>query len=203
MKYIYLAITLFIASFHGQLKAEGNVEADAAVRAEVQQAVQKLGNEVLKNNFRYAVEKMYPRWKVRQAKRLGSEEKLLAAFLNAGVQMQESGITIDLFTAEAPTHFYRVHPQLREGVTEAKGAEDVVYQLMAFVPTKMKMTFLIEGQPKQSFMRQSFQVAVKTEGTNEWTFIDGATIRVSDLRSLFPLLPHDLVLPPKQDEEIK
>lgn len=173
------------------------------VRASAREAVQALGNEVLKSNFAYAVNRMYPRWKARQAKRLGSEEKLLAQFDKAGVQMQEAGIDITAFKAMEPLVFYRVWPVKRPGVEVVRSEQDVNYHRLAFVPTKMTMRFLLEGQAPRTFVRTSFQVVIAPEGTTDWTFIDGATIKVTDLRSMFPLLPKELVLPSRVDEEVK
>ena len=203
IKRILLVCFSLLASVHAQQLVGGEFTLNEASRQSVQAAVQKMGNEVLKSNFSYAVDKMYPRWKNRQAKRLGSEVKLLAAFNNAGVQMQEAGITIDSFVANPALKTYKVHPLMKDGRNEIRSSDDVIYELLVFVPTKMKMTFLLENQPKRSFLRESFQIAIAKEGSNEWTFLDGATISVKDLRSLFPLLPHKLVLPTKSDTEIK
>lgn len=169
----------------------------------VQAAVQSLGNEVLKSNFTYAIDHMYPRWRERQAKRMGGEGKLLEAFNKVGSQMQDAGITIDSFTALAPQKAYHVHPKMREGVSQINSSDDLHYEVLVLVPTRMKMSFMLEGQPKRSFMRESFQIAVARQGSDQWTFIDGATIRVVDLRSMFPLLPKNLILPEKRDVEVK
>ncbi len=201
-RFLLVCISL-VASVHAQHLVGGEFTLNEASRQSVQEAVQKMGNEVLKSNFSFAVDKMYPRWKIRQAKRLGSEVKLLAAFNNAGVQMQEAGITLDSFVANPALKSYKVHPKMKAGRSGIRSAEDVTYELLVFVPTKMKMTFLLENQPKRSFLRESFQIAITKEGSNQWTFLDGATITVKDLRSLFPLLPHNLKLPKKADTEIK
>ena len=203
IKRILLVCFSLLASVHGQQLVGGEFTLNESSRQSVQAAVQKMGNEVLQSNFSFAVDKMYPRWKNRQAKRLGSEVKLLAAFNNAGVQMQEAGITIDSFVANPAIKAYKVHPLMKDGRNEIHSSEDVIYELLVFVPTKMKMTFLLENQAKRSFLRESFQIAIAKEGSNNWTFMDGATISVKDLRSLFPLLPHKLVLPTKSDTEIK
>ncbi|MFC4995077.1 hypothetical protein [Rubritalea tangerina] len=203
IKRIFLISMSLLASVHAQQLVGGEVALKPEVSASVKKSVQALGNEVLKSNYRFAVDKMYPRWRVRQAKRLGSETLLLESFNKAGAQMQEAGITIDSFVAQPAWKAYRVHPKKKPGVREIRSSEDVSYELLVFVPTKMKMTFYIKDAPKRSFMRESFQIALAQEGTNQWTFIDGATIRVQDLRSMFPLLPHGLELPKKLDTEIK
>lgn len=192
-----------VSSLQAQQATGGSVEINAATEQSVQAAAQRLGNEVLKSNFRYAIDHMYPRWKARQAKRLGSEAKLLAAFNKVGEQMQQAGITLDSFAAHAPTRAFRVHPKMKPGRREINSSTDLAYQMLVLVPTSMKMSFYPEAQPKRSFMRKSFQIAISQEGENKWSFIDGSTLSMTDLRSMFPLLPNDLVLPEKSDVEIK
>lgn len=185
-----------------EAEARGIVVADD-VRTSAQQSVQAMGNEVLKGNFIYAVEKMYPRWKTRQAKRLGSEQLLMEQFSKAAVQMQEAGIDITGFNALPPVAFYRVWPVVNEGVKQVRSEKDLTYHIVAVVPTKMTLRFLIENQAPRTFERSSYQLAVSKEGANDWTFIDGAALDVNDLRSIFPLLPKNMVLPAKEDKEIK
>lgn len=201
-KFLIICLCL-VANVNAQQVTGGEVAINASTSESVQAAAQQLGNEVLKSNFRYAIDHMYPRWKSRQAKRLGSEDKLLAAFSNAGAQMQEAGITLDSFVALQPTRAYRVHPKMKSGRNEIRSSADLDYQILVFIPTKMQMSFHSENQPKRSFMRLSYQIAIAQEGADQWTFIDGATIRVTDLRSMFPLLPNDLELPKKSDVEVK
>ncbi|MFC5049504.1 hypothetical protein ACFPK9_02555 [Rubritalea spongiae] len=203
IKRILFLLTCLASSLSAQEVTGGEVALELQAKQTVKAAVQSLGNEVLKSNFSYAVEHMYPRWRERQAKRLGSEQKMLEAFNNAGAQMQEMGITIDSFEALEPQKAYHVHPKMKDGVKQITTSADLHYEVLVFVPTRMKMSFMLEGQPKRSFMRESFQVAVAREGSEQWTFIDGATIRVVDLRSLFPLLPKNLELPEKRDIEVK
>lgn len=211
MKFPFLSLAIVCLGFsgvaHGQDRAvpamPKGVAVDLTVADSATQAAQALGNEVLKGNFAYAVGKMYPRWKARQAKRLGSEALLLENFNKAGAQMQEAGIDITAFKADKPLVFYRVWPVKREGVTVVRSEADLSYHTLALVPTKMTMRFLIQGKPPRTFIRTSFQVAISAEGKNDWTFIDGSTIKVTDLRSMFPLLPRGLVLPGRVDEEVK
>lgn len=203
MKRFLLLCLCLVSSVSAQQATGGAVAINAEVSQSVRAATQRLGNEVLQSNFRYAIDHMYPRWKNSQAKRLGSEAKLLAAFNSAGAKMQEAGVTLDSFLALEPTGAYRVHPKLKPGVSDVNSSSDLDYQILVLIPTQMKISFYVEGHPKRSFMRNSYQVALSQEGSNEWSFIDGSTIRFTDLRSLFPLLPSDLELPEKSDVEIK
>ncbi|MGJ8674074.1 hypothetical protein [Rubritalea sp.] len=196
-------LTCLSSSLVAQEVTGGEVVMEAQSKQSVKSAVQLLGNEVLMSNYAYAVDHMYPRWRERQAKRMGSQQKMLEAFNSVGQQMQEMGITIDSFTALEPQKAYHVHPKMRDGVSQINSSDDLRYEVLVLVPTRMKMSFMLDGQPKRSFMRESFQIAIAKEGSDAWTFIDGATIRVVDLRSMFPLLPNNIELPEKRDVEIK
>ena len=203
MKRFLFIFLCLVAVAKAQELTGGAVSLSEAARQSAQDSAQRLGNEVLKSNFVYAIDQMYPRWKARQAKRIGSEAKLLKTFNRAGAQMQEAGITLDSFQALSPLQAYRVHPKMKPGRSEIRTSADLNYQILVFVPTKMKMSFFLENKPKVSYMRNSFQVAISQEGSTQWSFIDGATIRITDLRSMFPLLPNDLELPVKSDVELK
>lgn len=203
IKRLVIFCLCLVTSVKAQELVGGEFVLSDAQSASVQNAVQTLGNEVLKSNFAYAVDKMYPRWKTRQAKRLGSEQKLLEKFNAAGAQMTAAGITIDAFRAKPPTLAFRVFPKLKEGKTSIQSDKDLVYELLVIVPTVKKLTIFPPNEPKRVLSQQSFQIAIAKEGSNTWTFIDGATLKAQDLHSMFPLLPQDLKLPEKHYQEIK
>jgi hypothetical protein len=48
-----------------------------------------------------------------------------------------------------------------------------------------------------------FQVAISDKGSNEWYFIDGSAVTVSELRSLFITLPEKMDLPALDKKQIK
>jgi len=53
----------------------------------------------------------------------------------------------------------------------------------------------ILGDQNQVIESRGYQVAISDKGTNDWTFIDGASLTVPELRSLFLTLPEDFKLP--------
>lgn len=63
------------------------------------------------------------------------------------------------------------------------------------VPTVTRIKMVQKGQ---TFTIEStgFQVAISDKDKNDWTFIDGSTVSVNDLRSLFPNFPADTKFPP-------
>lgn len=193
-----LCLALAVSS-HGQELMGGEIVLQQASKDSAQAATQALGNEVLKQNFTYAVDKMYPRWLQRQAKRMGSEVKLRKALEQVGEQMDQAGITIDAFVAMPAGKAFHVHPKKKAGVQQIRTGNDVDYEILVIVPTEMKMSFYSQEQAKRSFLRKSFQIAISKDAGLTWTFIDGATLKKQDLRSIFPLLPQQLTLPEKVD----
>jgi hypothetical protein len=183
--------------------------------ASSQLAVQELGNNVIKQNYIYTHDKMYPRYKNRQVAVHG-EKKFKQQFLDVAKTLNTMGVTITSFKAGPPVGFFRVWPQIKPGAKlkidrgEQKDliAGDVVYNWLLMVPTTQEWTFTSnKGGPPRKLKREGFQVAIAQEaavpGEEEWTFIDGGTLKPQELRAMFPSLPQQLVLPERVDSEIK
>lgn len=183
--------------------------------ASSQLAVQELGNNVIKQNYIYTHDKMYPRYKNRQVAVHG-EKKFKQQFLDVAKTLNTMGVTITSFKADPPVGFFRVWPQIKPGAKlkidrgEQKDliAGDVVYNWLLMVPTTQEWTFTSnKGGPPRKLKREGFQVAIAQEaavpGEEEWTFIDGGTLKPQELRAMFPSLPQQLVLPERVDSEIK
>ena len=191
------------------------VKVPAETIASCKQAVQELGDNVLKGNYLFAKEKMYPRYMKRQIA-IHGEDKFNQQFLDIPSNLNEMGVTINSFTAEEPVSFFRVWPQIKPEAKQKldSGQQkdlldgDVVYNLLIMVPTTQVWTFSNNrGGPPRKLKREGFQVAIaqQTEvpGAEEWTFIDGGTIQPQELRAMFPSLPQTLVLPKRFDSEVK
>jgi hypothetical protein len=183
--------------------------------ASCQRATQKLGNNVIKGNYLYAHDKVYPRYKKRQVAVHG-EKKYREQFLNIGKMLNKMGGTITNFKAEEPVGFFRVWPQIKpdaklkldRGEQKNLQAGDVVYNRLIIVPTIQEWIFRDNhGGPPRKLKREGFQVAIAQEtvvpGEEQWTFIDGDALSPRDLRAMFPSLPQKLVLPKLLDSEIK
>jgi len=194
---------------------DSTVITPAETIASCQRATQMLGNNVIKENYLYAHDKMYPRYKNRQVAVHG-EKKFKQQFLEVSKTLNTMGVTITSFKAGSPIGFFRVWPQIRPAAKlkmdrgEQKGliAGDVVYNWLVLVPTTQEWTFTSnKGGPPRKLKREGFQVAIAQEvavaGQEEWTFIDGGTLKPQELRSMFPSLPQQLVLPQRVDSEIK
>ncbi|MGJ8656666.1 MAG: hypothetical protein ACSHX6_09450 [Akkermansiaceae bacterium] len=197
------------------LTTDPSLVVPAETIASCQLATQELGNEVIKENYLYALDKMYPRYKNRQVAVHG-EQKFKQVFLDLAKTLNNKGITITSFKADTPVSFFRVWPQIlpaaklkiERGEQKDVIAGDVYHNWLVMVPTTQVWTFTSnKGGPPRKLKRVGFQIAVAKDvavpGQEEWTFIDGGTIEPQDLRAMFPSLPQKIVLPNRTDSEIK
>lgn len=184
MSRLCLPITLLLltlASSHGQ----GNeVIDDVVVRevvpaklvAEAVLAVQAVGDEALQGKFDEVVAKLYPRFRQRAVKQAGGEAALVATFSKMFSDLSATGITITQFVAEPALHAFDI-PEFSEW--------------LVFVPTARTIRFLdpTTRQVQKGVLRD-YQIAIrKKNGEGDWTFLNGSTMEISELRTLFPSLP--------------
>ncbi|MEM9081080.1 MAG: hypothetical protein AAGC74_10355 [Verrucomicrobiota bacterium] len=149
-----------------------------AVVSEAVSAVQTLGNETLKGNVGFVFERMYPRLRKREAKRMGGEELLKAKIESVPDEMARLGVQLLGFQAEPAFHGFEI-PEFDEW--------------LVFVPTSRRIRGVDSktGRPME-YEVSDYQVAIRKKAAGaEWTFINGSTLKVQDLRSLFPSLPAD------------
>jgi hypothetical protein len=67
-----------------------------------------------------------------------------------------------------------------------------------------KFRFIREGIPKPLIIESlGYQAAISPKDKLDWTFIDGAGLKVSDLRGLFITLPRNIELPPVSKREAR
>ncbi len=160
-------------------------------------AVEKLGGEVVLGRYAVAIERMYPTWKKRMAERVGGMEKLEAKLAGAAKQMQSNGVSLISFKPEGQPLVHEVALGKKAVTVNGKQADvDVFTKWMLFIPTVTQFRFFKPNDPKPYVVESTgFQVAISDKGKNDWTFIDGSGLTVSDLRTLFPTLPEDLELP--------
>jgi len=198
-----------------QPTTDKTVITQAQTIASCQLATQQLGNNVMRENYLYALDKMYPRYRKRQETLHGAPQ-FKKVFLDMANTLNNLGVTITSFKAEKPVSFFRVWPQIKPGAKlkiergEQKDviAGDVVYNLLVMVPTTQTWTFRSnKGGPPRVLKREGFQVAIAQEteipGQEQWSFIDGDSLQPQELRSMFPSLTQNLVLPKRLDTEVK
>ena len=176
-----------------------------AVTASAVKAVSELGREVVLGRYQVAIERMYPVWKERTAKRMGGVEKLQMQLENVSKQMLQQGVSITDFTPAGQPRAFEVYPGKIVETIDGKKVEKLRYtKWLILVPTVTKFRAMIKGDPVAVNIESTgFQVAICEKGKDEWSFIDGSAVTVNELRSLFITLPQDLELPPLEKKQIR
>lgn len=164
-------------------------------------AVEDLGQKVVLGEHKVAIDKMYPQWKQRMAKREGGLEKLEKDLEGIGAMMARNGLSIISFKTLGAPKVHEVWPG--EGSTELA---PIYTKWMLLIPTVIQLRVMDTTgvQPKARVINSfGFQVAIADKDKLDWTFINGSDVTVSDLRGLFTSLPGNLELPPVRREEVK
>lgn len=180
---------------------EAEVIADA-VPPEVMQsatsAVAALGNEVVLGRYQAALERMNPLWKERVSQRMGGMQTLEEQLAKIPEEMVRQGITMLSSKPEGAPIVHQVGPQ------KGKSGNLVYTKWLVLVPTMTKFRLIREGNPKPLVIESlGYQVAISPKDKLDWTFIDGAGLKVSDLRGLFITLPRNIELPTVSKREAR
>lgn len=164
-------------------------------------SVEALGKKVVNSDFKAAIDSMYPQWKKRMAKRKGGLKKLEQELEGIGEMMARNGVQIISFKTVGAPKSYEVWP----GDNANAAAGEINYtKWLLLIPTVTQFRIFHDESPKGSVINsQGFQVAIADKGKNNWTFINGSDVSVSDLRSLFITLPANMDMPQVKREEAK
>ncbi len=180
---------------------EAEVIADAVPTEVVQSAtsaVATLGNEVVLGRYQAALERMNPLWKERVSQRMGGMQALEEQLAKIPEEMVRQGITMLSSKPEGAPIVHQVGPQ------KGKSGNLVYTKWLVLVPTMTKFRLIREGNPKPLVIESlGYQVAISPKDKLDWTFIDGAGLKVSDLRGLFITLPRNIELPPVSKREAR
>lgn len=175
-----------------------------SVMGDAKEAVDKLATEVRKGNFLYSLDNMYPRWKESMAKRIGGEEVLRERLESVPKDMLDKGISITDFQVGEPVTAFEVNGNL---LRDSKKSPTFTEYLIFVPTTSLYRVIDPNGGVVKYLEAKGFQIALTSKkAPTKWTFIDGSNIKMSDLRGLFPHLPHkdeDLNLPSRDMKEIK
>ena len=199
------------------------VAGQVAVPPEVEQsalaAANDLGQQVVLGRYQVAVDRMFPPWKETLAKSVGGIEKLEAKLAGTGKTLAEQGIQIlslrtenrkdEATGVETKVTAYEVDTGKETVQENGKPVEKMTFKKwLLVIPTVTEFRMTAPGKPGELpkmhvVANHSFQVAISDKGKNDWTFIDGSGLRISDLRRLFFTLPENMILPEIKAEEKK
>ncbi len=173
------------------------------VVASAVEAAARLGDEVVLGRYHVALERMNPDWKERVAKRMGGMEKLEQQLSSVPAQMVQQGTSMISFKPQGQPSSFEVGPGKKISMVNGEQVESLIFsKWLVLIPTATKYRIIRQGNTKPLIIDSiGFQAAVSEKGKNDWSFIDGSSLSVSDLRSLFATLPADLKLPPIEKRE--
>lgn len=188
-------------------------DAQAAAPVEVTNAavaaVKVLGEQVVLGKHQVAIDRMYPEWKERAAKRAGGMEKLQQQLAGVATTMAQQGVQLISFRPQGAPISYEVLPGKETVEENGKKVEKLIHKnWLVLIPTVTEYRIAKPaekgGAPKFVVIQSTgFQVAVSEKDKNDWTFIDGASVTVADLRRLFITLPENMELPPIKRKAIE
>ena len=184
-------IAAFVVGDFRQAAAQGDGRVPQSVLDQAEVATRAMGQQVLQGNFRITLERMYPRWKKRAAKKLqGGQVELARRLAEIPKEMARQGISMLNYEVRKPTRAHEV--VLLRGEDKEGQPINMYLEWLVFVPTRAEYRVI---DPKTRLPRKietlGFQVAVNKKGTPDWYFIDGRNCSIADLRSFFPSLPRD------------
>ena len=166
-------------------------------------AVRDLGEEVVLGRYHVAIERMNPMWKDRAARRAGGMDVLEEQLQGVARQMVRQGVSVISSRPQGPPRVFEVWPGRQTRTVEGETVEEMIYtKWLIFVPTITTYRIMMEGEPRPVVIESTgFQIAVSDKQPLDWSFIDGSSVTVNDLRSMFRTLPQDLELPPIERRE--
>jgi hypothetical protein len=165
-------------------------------------AVNDLGKEVVLGKYKTALDRMYPPWKSRLARRLGGEEKMTQQFEQLKAEMLKQGTSMVSFKSYGFPKVFECYPGKKVEIVDGKEVEVLIStKWLILIPTETRYR-IMNGNEFMVIESKGFQVAISDKDKIEWSFIDGAGLVVQDLRSLFISLPQDMVLPETVRREV-
>jgi len=204
--YFFSALMCLLPVMQGHAQQAAPVEvSDSAVAA-----VKALGEQVVLGKHQVALDRMYDEWKARAAKQAGGMEKLEEQLAKVPKMMAQQGVQLISFKPQqgVPAS-YEVQMGKEEVVENGQKVEKAIYKKwLVLIPTETEYRIAAPaekgGVPKFVVIQSTgFQVAISDKGKNDWSFIDGASLTVADLRRLFITLPENMQLPPIKRKQVE
>lgn len=173
--------------------------------ASAQAAVADLGKQVVLEHYEVAIQRMNPQWKERLAAKMGGPEAMEKQLSAASAEMVRQGVKITEFKPQGQPRSFEVGPGKKVEAVGGVSVEKLVYtKWLVLVPTLTRFRILPENAQKPIVIESTgYQAAVADKGKNNWTFIDGSSLTLNELRKLYINLPADLELPPIDKREVR
>ena len=203
--FFFSALMCLLPVMQGHAQQAATIDVtDSAVAA-----VKSLGEQVVLGKHEVAIERMYPEWKERAAKQAGGMDKLEAQLAKVSQVMAQQGVQLISFKPQGAPSSYEVQMGKEEVVEDGKKVEKAIYKKwLVLIPTVTEYRIAAPaekgGVPKFVVIQSTgYQAAISDKGTNDWTFIDGASLTVTELRRLFITLPENMQLPPIKRKQVE
>lgn len=165
-------------------------------------AVNDLGKQVVLGKMKTSMERMYPQWRQRLSERAGGEAALEKTFDEMMAAMMKQGTTMISFKTFGFPTVYDVYPGKKVEMIDGKSVETLINtKWMLLIPTEIRYR-VMNGATPLIIESKGYQIAISDKDKINWTFIDGAGLKVQDLRSMFISLPKDMVLPEIKRREV-
>ncbi len=173
-----------------------------------QMATQGLADRVVRGDFQVVLDKMFPEFKKKEARKAGGmvrfEKKMLKSF-----QKLQGDVRLAAMQALEPYSAFEVNFGIESRTVDGKQTKAGVYRdWLVFVPTQSVIFATDTGVNPPEIVKiksEGFQIAICKKGTNNWAFMDGSQVKAFQLRKFFPYLPADdkqLALPPVRAKTI-
>lgn len=179
--------------------ARGQTVAPAEVTASAVAAVEDLGKQLILGHHKAAIDRMYPTWKERSAKQAGGTAALEAQLAKVAQMMARENVSLISFKTRGAPTAYEVWPGKKVETIDGKPVESLTFEKwLILIPTEAVFRRKIPDQePPQwvNYTTYGFQVAISDKSKINWTFIDGSSVTVPELRSMFLTLPESMALP--------
>jgi hypothetical protein len=203
--FLFSALMCLLPVMQGHAQQAAPIDVtDSAVAA-----VKTLGEQVVLGKHEVAIERMYPEWKERAAKQAGGMDKLEAQLAKVSQMMAQQGVQLISFKPQGAPSSYEVQMGKEEVLENGKKVEKAIYKKwLVLIPTVIEFRTTVPaekgGVPKFVVIQSTgFQAAISDKGKNDWTFIDGASLTVTELRRLFITLPENMQLPPIKRKQVE
>jgi hypothetical protein len=196
-------IVMFFALIASAIPAVCQVKAPVEVVDSGIAAVNDLGKQLTSGKFVVTYERMNPLWRKRLATKMGGDEILKTQCESIGAQLAKSAMTLISHNTEGFPTIYEVSPGKKTDLVDDKKVETLIYtKWLMVVPTVAR--YRIIGQDgKHIIESHGFQVAVSDKDKIDWTFIDGGTVTVADLRNMFSSVPVNMKLPEMTNKRVE